>query len=322
VARRGARARYHAGVTGEREEDRQVAKLVGELGLAPRRIAPLAGDASSRRFFRVWLEEDCRVVVALYPSGSAAVAAHDAAVQQWAIAHDLPVPRLLAVGPCGTVSEDLGDEHLEAACTARGADVVGPLLATLAAFQRADWHDCPNPPFDEGFFRRELALFAEFAGLAAHRRVASFLDELAGALARHPYRLVHRDFHLHNLFWCRGAVVAVDGQDMRAGPDTYDAASLLRERRGSELVAPLLEPAAIAAACGWAPGWEERLLQCGAQRGLKVIGTFLRLAAGGRRGYLRFLPEACRATREAVAALGAPETLVHRVADLAAAEEV
>lgn len=296
--------------------------VLAELGLAAHRITPLSGDASTRRFFRVWLAGGGSVVVSLYPPGSEAAVAHDTQVLRWAVSRDLPVPRLMAAGPCGIATEDLGDEHLEAACEIRGAAVTQPLLAALATFQEAVWHDCPNPPFDAAFFRRELEIFAEFAGLAADRHAARFFQELACALACHPYRLVHRDFHLHNLLWYGGTVMAIDGQDMRGGPDTYDAASLLRERRGSELVAPRLAPAALAAACHWAPGWEERLLQCGAQRSLKVIGTFLRLAAAGRRAYVRFLPEACRAALEVLPTLGAPTRLADVVAGLAAAEGV
>ncbi len=51
----------------------------------------------------------------------------------------------------------------------------------------------------------------------------------------HPYRLTHRDFHFNNLFLHEGRVRAVDYQDMRGGPDTYDLASLLGERGAAGL---------------------------------------------------------------------------------------
>jgi aminoglycoside/choline kinase family phosphotransferase len=97
---------------------------------------------------------------------------------------------------------------------------------------------------------------------------------------------VHRDFHVNNLFWYAGAVWAVDFQDMRRGPDTYDAASLLRERAGVDLARdPARWLATAASRLGWPDGWRERYLECAAQRGLKVVGTFLRLKAEGRGRY-------------------------------------
>ncbi len=301
---------YHALVLCGDELDERFRTLLQPLGVVPVRVVPLAGDASNRRFVRVWLGDGSRVVACLYPPGSEATAARDATVQAWGLERGLPLPRLLSTAPHGVVSEDLGDELLDAACQGRGREVAEPLLDTLQAFQRTPWHDCPNPPFDAAFFRRELDTFAVHTGVADDRQVPPFLDALAARLERHPYRLLHRDCHVHNLLWHGGRVVAVDFQDMRGGPDTYDAVSLVRERRGSELVAPWLPIPTVAAACGWAPGWEDRVVECGAQRSLKVIGTFLRLAAAGRREYLRFLPEARCAAREALLRLDAPRPLL------------
>jgi N-acetylmuramate 1-kinase len=286
---------------------------LGELGFAASSVEPLAGDASHRRFFRVALKRGGTVVTALYPAGQEQQAARDHAVQVWGWDRKLPIPRPLAVGDLVTVSEDLGDEDLDRAAPRLGAAVLAPALEVLAAFQRCGFGDLPTPPFDAAFFRRELAVFEEHAlpaGVRGRPDVASYLDGLAGALAAHPYRLVHRDFHFNNLILRDGAVRAVDFQDMRGGPDTYDLASLLRERGGAAL-AP--DEAAwgerAAAALGWAPEWERRYLECAAQRGLKVVGTFLRLATAGRREYLGWLPDVRIRAERALAALGAPAAL-------------
>lgn len=254
-------------------------------------------------------------MVALYPRGAADTAVHDAAMQRWGLVRGLPIPRLLAAEAEIVVSEDLGDENLEQAATARCAEDVGKALSeALAAFQRCPWEHCPNPPFDAAFFRRELAVFESFASLEIGCDARRFLDDLAERVAGHPFRLVHRDFHVHNLLWTPAGIRAVDFQDMRGGPDTYDAVSLLRERGGSDLLEPRIPAAVFAAACGWALGWETRLAECAAQRGLKVIGTFLRLAAQGRPGYLRWLPEVRRRTAEALEELGAPAGLIETAA--------
>ncbi|MGE5235690.1 MAG: phosphotransferase [Acidobacteriota bacterium] len=279
---------------------------------AHREVEPLAGDASHRRFFRVHRSDGGTIVACLYPEGGAAQATADHDVQRWGWSRGLPIPRPLGVRGRVTVSEDLGEEDL-AGAAADGLEIGGPVLDALAAFQRTHWGGLPTPPFDAAFFRRELARFerAAWPGLpASPPDVAGFLDTLAADLGRHPLRLVHRDFHANNLFLHGGRVRAVDFQDMRAGPDTYDAASLLRERGGERVIAdPEAWVRMAAARLGWSPGWPDRFVACAAQRGLKVIGTFLRLAGEGKARYLTLLDEVQRHTLVALAELDAPERL-------------
>jgi len=286
---------------------------LGALGFAASSVEAIAGDASQRRFFRAVLDRGGTVVAALYPPDQEAQAARDHAVQVWGWERRLPIPRPLALAGALTVSEDIGGEDLDRAAPRLREAVLAPALEALAAFQRCAFGDLPTPPFDAAFFRRELAVFEDHALPPAARvrpDVASFLDGLAVALAAHPYRLVHRDFHFNNLILREGAVRAVDFQDMRGGPDTYDLASLLRERGGAALAADEgVWGARAAAALGWAPGWERRYLECAAQRGLKVVGTFLRLAAAGRREYLAWLPDVRARAARALEALGAPAAL-------------
>ncbi|MBZ5587618.1 MAG: phosphotransferase [Acidobacteriia bacterium] len=283
------------------------------LGFTAASLRELAGDASHRRFFRVILNGGGTVVAALYPPGQEEQAARDHAVQVWGWERALPIPRPLAIRARLTVSEDLGDEDLDRAAARLGSAVLAPALDTLAAFQRCEFADLPTDPFDAAFFRRELAVFEEHAlpgGVRGRGAVARFLDSLAAGLASHPYRLVHRDFHFNNLFLCGGEVRAVDFQDMRGGPDTYDLASLLRERGGAVLTADEWTWVERAAEnLGWAQGWRQRYLECGAQRGLKVIGTFLRLAAAGRPVYLTWLPAVRARALGALEAIGAPAPL-------------
>ena len=276
----------------------------------------LAGDASHRRFFRAALADGATVVAALYPAdqaGQEEQAARDHAVQVWGWDRGLPIPRPLGRAGLVTVSEDLGDEDLDRAAASLGGRVLERAVETLAAFQRCEFTDLPTRPFDAPFFRRELAVFEEQALTAASRglpQVGDFLDGLAAHLATHPYRLVHRDFHFNNLFLCGDVVKAVDFQDMRGGPDAYDLASLLRERGGAGVAgdeAAVVERAAER--LGWADGWRRRYLECAAQRGLKVIGTFLRLSAAGRPAYLAWLPPVRARALAALEGLGAPGPL-------------
>ncbi len=286
------------------------------LGFNAASLHELAGDASHRRFFRVALTGGGTIVAALYPADQAAQeeqAARDEEVHRWGWDRGLPIPRPLGRAGLVTVSEDLGNEDLDRAAERLGGAVLAPAVEALAAFQRCEFADLPTRPFDAAFFRRELASFEEHAltrSVRAVPEVGAFLDGLAARLASHPYRLLHRDFHFNNLFLCRGAVRAVDFQDMRGGPDTYDLASLLRERGGAAVAgdeAALVERAAER--LSWPDGWRLRYLECSAQRGLKVIGTFLRLAAAGRPAYLAWLPVVRARALEALESLGAPGPL-------------
>ncbi len=293
------------------------------LGLAPLAVAKLAGDASHRRFFRVSLVGGATVVAALYPDALEGQAGRDHEVQVWGWSRGLPIPRPLGRHGTVVVSQDVGDNDVDRAVAAKGEGMLELALQALAAFQGCSWGDLRTAPFDAAFFRRELAVFEGCAlppQVRLRPEVAAFLDGLAERLAAHPYRLVHRDFHVNNLFLSEGKVWAVDYQDMRGGPDTYDLASLLRERGGATLADETTARRRAAALLGWAVGWERRYLECAAQRGLKVIGTFLRLAEAGRTAYLRWLPAVRERSLEALEALGAPEALRGAVAVPAAGQ--
>jgi aminoglycoside/choline kinase family phosphotransferase len=291
-----------------------VMAALSSLGFEPRASAQLAGDASHRRYFRVTLEGGGSVIAALYPEGAEAQVRRDTEVQRWGCERRLPIPATLGHTELVTVSQDLGDLDLERAGRA-GIDGLAELaLATLAEFQLCGCEGLCTPPFDAAFFRRELAVFERFLPLDSHASraaTAGFLDDLTARVAGHPYRLVHRDYHVNNLFYSVDRVWAIDYQDMRGGPDTYDVASLLRERAGARLWSDSQVWAERAAElCGWIGGWRGRYWECACQRGLKVVGTFLRLASEGRGQYLSFVPEVARQAGEAVGRLAGPPELI------------
>ena len=101
-----------------------------------------------------------------------------------------------------------------------------------------------NPPFTASFFGDELEMTREFyveklMGVPAEQslQLQPLLKKLAGNIARHPYVLCHRDFHGQNIHIFNDKLYLIDFQDMRMGPDTYDAASLLRRTGVGRIIA-------------------------------------------------------------------------------------
>ncbi|KDA53333.1 hypothetical protein EG19_06170 [Thermoanaerobaculum aquaticum] len=291
------------------------------LGLSPQAWEPLTADASVRRFFRVYLRPGKSAVLMLYPPEDAVSVRHHAAVFRWARRQGLPVPKLLAEAAEGLVVEDLGSRGVREALAANPDAAQEQLLRVLAAFQAYRGPFTLNPPFDQDLFMRELQQFLDYSGLGqpAAPAVLAFCRSLAFALAAHPYRLCHRDFHLDNLLATPVGIKAVDFQDLRLGPDTYDVASLLRERGGTTLF-PDDFLARAAQVLGWEANWQTRFTQCAAQRGLKALGTFLKLASLGRSQYRRLIPEVATNAWQAVKALGGPTELLAVLEKLSADE--
>ena len=148
------------------------------------------------------------------------------------------------------------------------------------------------------------------AGIAASRAeaVPAAVTALAGTLL--PRRAVTclRDVHAENLIWLPGrpglaAVGLLDFQDAFLGPPAYDLVSLLADARRD--LAPGLAPRMLARFAA-APGAEPERLAAEAalltaQRNLRILGVFARLAEGGKPGYLRFVPRVLGHVRAALA---------------------
>jgi aminoglycoside/choline kinase family phosphotransferase len=161
-----------------------------------------------------------------------------------------------------------------------------------------------NAAFDAAFFFRELDLAREAVfdlwlreSLDAGERATH--DAWAASLAReieeHPRVLCHRDFHGNNLFPVGEDVAAIDFQDLRSGPDSYDLASLLWERTTLEW---MTEETGGVVVLRFADrrgleqiAFSRRFDRVLLQRAWKVCGTFARAVAQGKGPVYRwYLP--------------------------------
>ena len=214
------------------------------------RIVSLAGDASTRRFHRVYLESGGTRIVMDYGTRFEGET-DDVRLARIFERAALPVARVLDVLPeaGALLLEDLGDTTLEIALAdadaGRGrarpelyraavglaADVARRGTEALSRSERSD-----GPSLDEDRFRFEMQFFLDHYVVGFLKQppttasLGELLFELAGRVATHPRVMCHRDYHSRNLMVLPDDTLAmVDIQDARWGPDTYDLASLLRD---------------------------------------------------------------------------------------------
>jgi aminoglycoside/choline kinase family phosphotransferase len=261
---------------------------------------PLVQDASSRRYTR--LVKDGKTAILMDdPDGDiprfVRLARHLADL-------GLSAPRILAEADGQLLIEDLG-EGLFARLA--GADpALEPLLYQVATDALLAVQAGPVPA---GLTQGTPAHMADLAMLglewyAAPTGRAAIDDARAAfeaALAAHAPEadvLILRDYHAENLLWLPerdGAARAglLDFQDAMAGHRVYDLVSLLQDARRD------VRPETVAATCRYflaqtgrsGAAFDAAYAVTGAQRQLRILGIFVRLARlRGKPHYLTLLP--------------------------------
>jgi len=268
------------------------------------RAAPLFGDASVRRYFRVVDARGNSVILAYYPEALRSEVeifrrAYDA------VSPHAPVPRILESCEIGVLQEDIGDVTLFEVVKSdrpRGLDLYRRAVDLLVEFQRSAPAGAElNPPFDCAKFLDEMEMTREFyverlcrsgesASLARH------FETLCTNLEQHKYEICHRDYHGENIHVINGSIFIIDYQDLRRGPDTYDLASLLRDRGVAQILGDDVEEELIARyreRLGADAAIRTRYFETLLQRTIKIIGTFAKQAVTRERThYLDYIPPA------------------------------
>ena len=288
--------------------------------------APLAGDASFRRYFRVHADGESLVLMDAPPDKEDL--ARFLAVRTVLEEAGVRVPRLVAADEAAgfALLEDFGDRTW-AVALAEGADPE-PLFADawrqlvrLQSVERAD-----APVFDEARMHAELDLYLDWylPFVAGYRpapderaRFHAAFAPLVAALRRLPQVFVHLDYHSRNLMLPPSGLPlgVLDFQDACTGPITYDVASLLYDcyqdypeadrARWSEALFAML-PARVRAAFGSTEDWHRWVRLAALQRHVKAIGIFARLAhRDGKRQFLEEIPLTRKHLLEEIQALGA-----------------
>jgi aminoglycoside/choline kinase family phosphotransferase len=261
-------------------------------GWAGARLAPHAGDASSRRYFRVIGEGRSAVLMDAPPP-------HEdprpfVAVAEWLASMGLSAPEIIArdLDRGLLLLDDFGDARLRETLDEQPArerelyelatDVLihlhrQPPMAGLPVHGLAEWLD-------------ELMLFPDWycpaisiaVDIDAYRAAWSEVLQPVAADGLGPVTVL-RDYHAENVMLIRGRtgiaqVGLLDFQDARAGHPAYDLASVLEDARRD--VTPDLERAMIdryVAATGHGANFERSYWALAAQRNTRIIGVFTRL---------------------------------------------
>lgn len=288
-----------------------------------RRVVPLTGDASQRRYARCLGDGGRSAILVTYPPPVRVELARDLAVFAWCRDRGIRVPDLFAhdLGAGLALLEDLGDTDAERAIEDAAASqrslLLHGLIQPLEVLAETDIEELPpwNPPLDQARMRWELAGFElwylrHYRQLSPSPALGRWLDGLALDVGDHPRRVCHRDYHFNNLMVpADGSVRIIDIQDILIGPDTYDAISLLFERSAERLLTSAEQNELLTA---WAentrarPGWRTRSDAVRLQRGLKVLGSFARFVIAGRREYEPWLEALSARLAPPLEAAGAP----------------
>jgi hypothetical protein len=290
-----------------------IAAFLAAAGWAGAARSPLAGDASARRYLRL-ARGRARAILMDMPPGSGLDAGPFLAVTAWLRGLGLSAPEVFAAdaGAGLALIEDLGDGLLLrlAADPAREPGLYAAALDVLGAVVAAPPPAAPGwspPAYDRAVLVREMRLVPEWylpaaTGAATPADLAAEFDALVEPIVavalEGPRVPVLRDYHAENLLWLpgragRARIGLLDYQDLLIGHPLYDLVSLIEDARRD--VAPEVAAAMRArrrAELGWdREAFDLAAAALAAQRNLKILGLFVRLARrDGKAGYLRHLP--------------------------------
>ena len=267
---------------------------------------PLAGDASVRAYYRIALPDGATYILTYYPIEVRSQLRRFLAAYE-AVAPHSRVPEVLQACEFAVLQYDAGDRSLYDVLhedREEGVHLYRAAIDLLVSFQNAAPGEL-NKPFTAGFFYSELEMALEYyvsklmqAGTPELPRIMKMICD---DVARHPYVLCHRDYHGQNIHILNDALYLIDYQDLRSGPDTYDLASLLRDRGvartlGDDTELELLEHYRRLRDAD--SSIRRRYFETLLQRSIKILGTFSRQPiARGKMHYLDFIPPTLESIR-------------------------
>ena len=280
--------------------------FLSQNGWAGATVAPLAGDASFRRYFRV--ADGARRAVLMDAPPPHEDPRPFVTVAEWLIAQGLSAPTILArdLDQGLLLIEDFGDARLRETADAapeREHELYSSVTDLLVHLHgREPLAGLRQHGLDQ--WLGEVELFTDWycpaLGLDIDRAgwEAAWRDLLAPVDADGLARVtVLRDYHAENIMLLPGragvgALGLLDFQDALIGHPAYDLVSVLEDARRD--VSPDVEAAMLAryiAATGTDDAFTRAYWALAAQRNTRILGVFTRLwRRDGKPGYKAFQP--------------------------------
>lgn len=291
-------------------------RISGLLNNIPRpdRITSLAGDASTRSYFRAYFSNGSTALIMLHAQAGCNEEEAFVEIHEFLERLGLPVPKILAHDPSESalLLEDLGDNLLETVTShASDKDLAGlytqavDLLVNMRSVTAGLRSGCRafDLAFDEDKLMQEMNFFMTHfvygfcksrPSSSAHELLKEFFVQICRFLSSEPRVFTHRDFHSRNLILFQDRLVMIDFQDARMGPAQYDLASLLRDSYVTlpeALVDMLLNHYAEATGENETGRFRYVFDIMSLQRNIKALGTFgYQASVRGSERYLSAIP--------------------------------
>ena len=273
-------------------------------------IAPLVGDASFRRYFRIRRgDRSAMLMHAPPPHEDPRPFLH---VAKWLNDNGMRGPQIYREDAANgwVLTEDFGDTRMKEWIDDHPGDehdIYAKAIDALVQLHRLP--SGPFEPYDMTVYQREAALFTEWycpaAGLSVDQAgwTRAWEEALAPMLPRQdPGVTVLRDYHAENIMLLDEGKLAgeqglIDFQDALVGHRAYDIVSLLQDARRD--VSEQLEHDMLCryrAAADPGEHFEADYARLGAQRNAKIVGIFTRLyKRDGKPRYLGMIPRVWKA---------------------------
>ena len=265
----------------------------------------IAGDASFRRYFRVQVNGESRILMDAPPPGEDTGPFVD--VDRRLRSAGLHAPEIFLTDPTNgyLLLEDLGDDLYRDLLHKNNADALFPgLFGVLKTFAQ-ETETTNLPRFDYRKLLRDMDLFPDWY-LLKHRKVMQreqllaiwevFYNRIISSAMEQPQCFVHRDFHSCNLLRTDGNDIGIiDFQDAVIGPISYDFISLIWDRYIAwprPQIEKWMEEFRQILGLDIAPlQWQRYCDLMGLQRNFKIVGIFARLHyRDHKNGYIEMIP--------------------------------